>query len=73
MNIDKILDEMQTEFDRKRVGAEIWDDEEGHYVECIKSVDPVKQIIKDFGFDIEEEHECSGSDYDSYIIRLKIK
>ena len=71
-SINQKLIQMQEAFDKKRVGADIWDDGDEVYIECTKSIGPVKNIIKDFGFKIRDEHECSGSDYDSYIIILDV-
>ena len=70
--VNQKLNKMQKMFDKKRAGADIWDDGDEVYIECTKSIDPVKDIIKDFGFEIRDEHECSGSDYDSYIITLDV-
>ena len=69
-NISRLLDELQEEFDTKRLGADIYEGDERPYIECCKSIEPVKLILKKKGVEIYDEYESEGSDYNSYIIEL---
>lgn len=70
MEFSKLLDKLQDEFDKKRLGAEIYDDDETVWIECTKSIKPVKEILEKEGVRIVKEYESNGSDYDSYIIEI---
>lgn len=67
-----LLDDLQAEFDKKRLGVDIYDGDDYPYLECTKSIEPVKNILARDGINIIEEFNSSGSDYDSYIIKLEL-
>lgn len=68
---DDLLDMLQTEFDNANLGATIWSNDTCNYIECVKSIKPVKIVLEKLGLKIKKEYTSNGSDYDSYIIELE--
>ncbi len=68
---DELLDELQNKFDDANLGATIWSNDTCNYIECVKSIKPVKIVIEKMGLKIKKEYTSNGSDYDSYIIELE--
>ena len=73
MNRDNLLDQIQKALDESRCHADVYDDGENAYVECTKTIEPVKRVLQSLGIRTGSEYESSGSDYDSYIIELSLQ
>lgn len=74
----EILDTLMEEFDKKRMGVDVWDDYELNdgsihpYLECTKSIEKVKLVLEKHNVGILKEFTSYGSDYNSYIIVLDL-
>lgn len=69
--INNNYNELCKELEKIR-GAEVYESDEEQYVELAMitddNINKAIFIITEYGYEVIEQHWCSGSDYDSYCI-----